>query len=270
MTSSTKPLTFSALDGLAFAAARGTLERSHAPYIFVPTTLGALFEFLHLLEGERLPAFAERWVAPNGAGALIAAYREDRECWTSSDARRLGFVRASRTGPDGYHRLTAFLIHAQRAARDIALLPGSSPAQLAAAMEEMENNIHEHSRAPQTGVLAYRATRGVFEFVVADHGVGLLASLRSCPENSGIRDEGMALEAALTDGTSRFGRNSQRGTGFRPIFLGLMNLRGSLRFRSGDHALIIDGSSPTLAMSEISQKPMMDGFFASVRCESTL
>ena len=77
-----------------------------------------------------------------------------------------------------------------------------------------------------------------------------------------------ALEAALTDGVSRYGPNRNRGHGFRPIFTGLVNLHGELRFRSGDHAITMDGTSPALATSRISQKAPIDGFFASVRCHA--
>ena len=69
-------------------------------------------------------------------------------------------------------------------------------------------------------------------------------------------------------GTSRFGSGSRRGHGFRPIFVGLANLRGSLRFRTGDHALVIDGTSPSLATAQLAQKPFIDSFFASVRCHN--
>lgn len=268
MSSGNRRLTFSAVDDLAFAAASGLLDKRQPRATFVPTTLGALFEFLYLLEGERLPAFVGRWLVPNGASSLIAAFRENREFWLSPDTRRMGFIRACRSGPNAGHHMTGFLMAAQKAARDVALLPGNTPGHLAAAMEEMEGNIHDHAQAPDTGVLAFRAARRVFEFAVADRGIGLLASLRSCPEYEGIEDHGLALETALKDGTSRFGSNSGHGHGFRDMFLGLMNLQGSLRFRSGDHALLMDGSSPTLATAQLAQKPMFDGFFASVRCEA--
>jgi hypothetical protein len=268
LTAGIKPLTFSAVDGLAFAATTGGLEKTQSHGMFTPTSLGPLLEFLYLLEGERLPAFADRWVHPNGASSMIAAFREDHETWVSPDARRMGFIRTRRRGADADHRLTAFLMIAQRAAREIALLPGKVPAQLAGAMEEMENNIHEHAEAPETGLLAFRAAGGVFEFVAADRGMGLLASLQRCSEFKATRDHGKALEAALTDGTSRHGSASRHGHGFRPVFLGLMNLQGSLRFRSGDHALLMDGTSPTLATAQLAQKPFIDGFFASIRCNA--
>jgi hypothetical protein len=200
---------------------------------------------------------------------MIAALQENRERWVSSDDRRMGFIRAVRRGPDGDNWLTAFLMDAQRAARDVACLPGTTPGQLAAAMEELENNIHEHSDAADTGILAFRAARGVFEFVAADRGLGILTSLQRCSLYAALSDHGKALQSALTDGTSRFGSDSRRGHGFRPIFVGLVNLHGSLRFRSGDHALLMDGTSPDLTTAQIAQKPPMDGFFASICCQGT-
>ena len=137
-------------------------------------------------------------------------------------------------------------------------------------MEELEDNIHEHAQAPETGVLAYRADSDSFEFVASDRGIGILHSLRQCETYAALSDDGKALEAALTDGVSRRGPHSNHGHGFRPMFTGLMNLNGELRFRSGDHAITMDGTSPTLATSRMSQKPPIDGFFASVRCRTRL
>lgn len=264
-----KPLTFNVVDGLAFAAAGGHLETSRTPSRYVPRRLGPLFEFLHLTDGGQLPADAgEGWLAPGSARAMLTALRQQRESWISPDGRRMGFIRAVRPDPDGNSRLTGFLMDAQRAARDVACLPGSAPGQLVGAMEEMENNIHEHCNAAGTGLLAFRAARSVFEFVVADRGIGILRSLRSCPQYSTLCDHGKALESALTDGISRFGTDRGRGHGFRPMFLGLANLTGSLRFRSGDHAVVIDGTSPTLMTAQLAQKPPLDGFFASVSCSA--
>jgi hypothetical protein len=141
---------------------------------------------------------------------------------------------------------------------------------MVAAMRELESNTREHSESPATGLLAFRATARIFEFVAADHGIGILRSLQECPAYASLSDHGKALEAALTDGISRFGPESNRGHGFRPIFLGLANMRAILRFRSGDHALIIDGTSPELSKSQLAQKPHIDGFFVSICCHAPL
>ncbi len=157
---------------------------------------------------------------------------------------------------------------AKRAGQDVSGLSAAVSGQLVAAMEELENNIHEHADAPDTGIIAHRAEPGAFEFVVADRGIGVLRSLRRCAAYAALPDEGKALEAALTDGVSRHGPDSNHGHGFRPIFTGLLNLHGELRFRSGDHTITMDGTSPTLAVSRITQRVPMDGFFASVRCHA--
>ncbi|MCC7428686.1 MAG: hypothetical protein IT557_17475 [Alphaproteobacteria bacterium] len=267
MTTARKQLLFGDVDGLAFAAARGKLDPAKIPVTYAPQRLGPLLELLHLCAGQRMPRPGS-WLVPNGAAPLVTALGQvATESWTATD-RHLGFIRAARCGPDGDSRLTGFLMAAKRAGREVSELPASVAGQLAAAMEELENNIHEHANAPETGILAFRAEPGAFEFVVADRGIGILHSLRRCPAYAALPDEGKALEAALTDGVSRHGPNSSHGHGFRPIFTGLMNLHGELRFRSGDHAITMDGTSPALAKACIAQKAPIDGFFASVRCHA--
>ena len=268
MTATARPLSFHAVDGLAFAAAAGKSPAAPARALYIPRDLGPLLELLHLETGGRLPETPEAkpLLMANSTAPMIAALRDRRESWLTPEDRRIGFIRAVRSGPDGDNRLVSFLMNAQRAALNVAGLPGTTPGQMAAAMEELENNIHEHSEAATTGLLAFRAAPGVFEFVAADRGIGVLGSLQHSPAYAAVSDHGKALQAALTDGTSRFGAGSSHGHGFRPIFLGLTNLRGLLRFRSGDHALTIDGTSPSLATAQLAQKPKIDGFFASIRC----
>lgn len=265
----TKPLSFKDVDGLGFAAYSNDLDTGLAPVSFAPKTLGPLLEFLHLQAGQRLPKHPQgkSWLASNGAAPLISALQRGDERWASPTDRRMGFIRALRGDATG-NSFISFLMNASTAARDVSGLPGTVPRQLAAAMQELENNIHEHSEAIETGLLAYRAAPGVFEFVAADRGMGILKSLKSCTTYADLPDHGRALQAALTDGTSRFGPGSDRGHGFRPIFLGLANLSGALRFRSGDHALVMDGTSPDLTTAQLAQKPSIDGFFASVSCHA--
>jgi hypothetical protein len=267
MTASAQPLTFTAVDGLTFASDAGRPDFGQAALRYTPKTLGPLLELLHFAAARRLPAPATGpWLGRSAAGAMIAALAEQREHWIAIDRRRMGFIRALRSGPDADSKFTAFLMDAQRAARDVTRLPGAAPGQLAAAIEELENNIHEHSEAAGTGLAAFRAATDMFEFVVADRGDGVLKSLRRSPLQAALTDHGKALEAAVTDGVSRFGSESGRGHGFRPIFLGLANLRGSLRFRSGDHALLMDGTSPALTTATLAQKAELDGFFISIAC----
>lgn len=268
MTAATsKRLTFADVDELGFTAERGFLDPGQFSTSYSPRTLGPLVELLIMIESGLLPScIADAMTRSHGVDEFIKAMSDRREYWRSSENRRLGFVRAGRSGCCADTSLTGFLMDAQRAARNVARLPGNAPGQFVAAMKELENNIHEHSDAVETGLLAFRAARGTFEFVAADLGIGVLSSLRRCADYSALSDHGEALRTALDDGTSRFGSASTRGHGFRPIFVGLMNLRGTLRFRSGDHGLIMDGTSPVLATAQLAQKPSIKGFFASIQC----
>ena len=130
----------------------------------------------------------------------------------------------------------------------------------------MYSNIYEHSDAARTGLIAFMARSGSFEFVATDRGKGVLDSLRTCPQYTSLDDYGEALRLTLTDGISRHGAGTGRGKGFRPLFIGIANLNGSLRFRSGDHALVIDGRSPSLMTARLAEKPKISGFFASAKC----
>lgn len=268
MTIPPKQLLFTDVDGLAFAAANGGLADARVRETFEPKQIGPILELLHLRAGGRVPSLGN-WLSLNTLAPFVSALESARESWFTPANQQLGFIRAVRHGPEGDGRLTSFLMTAKRAGRECAGLSTVVAGQLVAAMQELENNVHEHAEAAETGVIAYRAEPGEFEFVAADRGIGILASLRRYVGYAALPDDGKALEAALTDGVSRHGRDSNRGHGFRPIFTGLMNLSGELRFRSGDHAITIDGTSPTLATSRIAQKAPIDGFFASVRCRTS-
>ena len=262
-----RQLLFRDVDGLAFAAAYGDLDDTKLPATYVPDRLGPLLELMHLCAGGRI-ARPGAWLVLDGAASLVGALERDEESWVSPTQRHMGFIAAARRDRDRDKQFTGFLMNAKRAGHEVAGLSPAVSGQLVAAMEELENNIREHAGAPETGILAYRAEPGAFEFVAADRGMGILSSLRRHSAHAGLPDEGNALEAALTDGVSRHGPNSNRGHGFRPIFTGLLNLHGELRFRSGDHAIMMDGTSPALTTSRISQKAPIDGFFASVRCHA--
>ena len=268
MTVVQKQLLFGDVDGLAFAAARGKLDETELSTTYVPHRLGPVLELWQLSAGGRIPC-PGNWLAPNGTAPMIAALEQEKESWTAPANHNAGFIRAARRGPDRDSRLTGFLMTAKRAGQDISELPATVSGQLVAAIQELENNIHEHADAPETGIVAYRAEPGAFEFVVADRGIGILRSLRRCEAYDSLLDEGKALAAALTDGVSRHGPNSRHGHGFRPIFTGLVNLHGELRFRSGDHAITMDGTSPELTTARIAQKAPIDGFFASVSCHAS-
>ena len=139
-------------------------------------------------------------------------------------------------------------------------------AGLLGALGELQDNIIEHSGKPSTGLVAYGITAEVFEFVVADSGIGVLASLRQNPEFAGLPDSGRALLAAISDGASRYDRSTGHGFGISRLFRSLANEYGELRFRSGDYALKIWGDTPSVAgQFQLSQKAWLAGLTISVR-----
>lgn len=263
---SKRELTFGAVDDLAFANVKdtGALQAFPASHLCF-SSLGPLIELLMLARAGALPSSTIDWLCPDNLADFLGAWASEKQQWLSRHAH-FGFIRTRGTSETWFNESTDFLMRVQRAAREISRLPGTVPGQMAAAVQELEGNIQEHSNAPTSGVLAFQATRNAFEFVVADRGIGLLRSLGSSPAYSGLNDHGIALELALTDGTSRF-NDPCRGHGFRPVFQGLADRRGFLRFRTGDHSIVMDGVTPTLATAQLSQKPVFDGFFASVKCE---
>ena len=256
-------LRFHDVDGLAYAAALGTLDEAARSVSLVPHYIGPLLEFAQLAASKRIGR-PELFLESSGTAPLLRALGKSVETWTDTE-QNIGFIRAARSRLTREESLTGFLIKAKRICGRVSGIPRQVAGQLVAAMRELENNIHEHAEAPETGFVAYYAEPGVFEFVVADLGVGIRHSLRCFEE---FADDGKALVAALTEGVSRHGSGRQRGYGFRPIFRGLVNLYGQLRFRSGDFAVTMDGDSPELPMAKVTQKVAMDGFFASVLCHS--
>lgn len=264
MASPSPTLDFSTLDDLAFAAERGRLDGREIPHLKA-TDIGPIFELHQLAACKLLPYPKDAsWLSLEALTSLIQAVEDGKKYWICPWSRRIGFLRTTSALPDEKTWISFGMVVQQAAtrigfARQVA-------AQLAAAVGELYSNIYEHSQAPETGIIAFRAHSDRFEFVVTDYGIGALESLRTAKEYEKLRDHGEALRLALADGVSRYGPDSGRGHGFRPLFIGLANLNGSLRFRSGDHALLINGQNPTLMTAQPAQKPSLKGLFISVSC----
>lgn len=156
--------------------------------------------------------------------------------------------------------------HAENAAL-AAGLPRGLAAGLMGALGELQDNVLEHSGQPDTGLVAYGASTDAFEFVVADAGRGVLASLRENPQFTHLADCGAALRIAASDGASRHVYKTGRGYGISQLFRALAYDAAELRFRSGDHALRLWGDAPSLTgQVELVQKAWLDGLTITVRC----
>ena len=258
-------LDFSSVDDLALAAERGRLDDVDLP-TFSAHDIGPLFELSRLAASGLLPPARERsWLTWNGLSAMMESFHSGISQWVCPRANRIGYLRTR--APYDTNMWTAFGLATQRSAVG-AGFPKPIAAQLTAALGELHNNIYEHSEDMDSGIIAFQARPGQFELAVVDGGIGVLQSLRKNPGYAGITDSGDALRLALTDGISRFRQKSARGYGFHPLFVGLANMHSTMRFRSGDHALVIDGRNPTLITARTSQKPNISGFLISVICAS--
>jgi anti-sigma regulatory factor (Ser/Thr protein kinase) len=197
--------------------------------------------------------------------ALAVQWASQGTKTTSLQSRPFEFSRvpAAKGVTDPYW--TAFIQRVKHAAAQ-AGFGGNVACKLAGSFFELADNIWEHSGAPQTAVVGYRREAGRFEFVIADGGLGVVASLNRRPEFANLTDAGTALQTALALADTQYGKRSGRGDGYRNMFANLMNLSGTVRVRSEDHGIIMDGASPSLRLATTFQTVYHQGFIVSVTC----
>lgn len=112
---------------------------------------------------------------------------------------------------------------------------------IAAALGEMADNAVVHSRSRVGPLVGYQIVDGAVVCGVADAGVGILASLRENDAYRNLRTHSEAIRTAIQDGATRYG-SGNGGFGFRGVFKALMEMYGTLRFRSGEGCLTMDGT----------------------------
>jgi anti-sigma regulatory factor (Ser/Thr protein kinase) len=258
-------LTFDTVDELCLAAARDRLKNVAGLSVVGVGRLGPAVEFFHsrvqysIISGVQVDASVE-WEALRSAA--------ERSVISGNGlGDSFGFFPLSRKGDSDEELWTSWLSRAQAAAERAGFGKPIAHGFIGAILE-LEGNVEEHSERVSTGIVGYRREDEEFEFVVADRGVGVLASLRTSIEFRTLNDAGTALRLALQDGVSRFDGDPARGFGFRQLFLTLASLEGSLRFRSDDHAMVIAGRGPKLSEASLIQKAGFSGFAVSVSCRS--
>lgn len=259
-------LNFHHVDDLGLAISNGTLVKSDRP-LFRLQNIGPFMEMAAISRPS--PSVRETVYSYFEEGyfsEMLAALRSNARCWRSQETGQTGFFKCGRhANPSGQLELQFaewLAIAAGQAGFDKSLSN-----QFVAALNELEDNIFEHSENAETGVLVYHSIPGRFEFSVTDRGIGALGSLRENSQFSKLTDHGRALELVIKEGVSSRGANSGGGFGFRRLFTGLANLNCDLRFRSGDHALTITGDTNDVKNAQLSQKSFISGFMVNVFCE---
>lgn len=252
-------LSFELVDDIALAASNGSGWAARVPSLS-GKDLGPMLELWRL---GYLPGALDQWLkAPGYTDQLANAIAMTD--WFSADGRQgVITVQSIVNNTMNWHN---FSIKAKNAAVSLGVpLPDSW--QLLASLEEIYTNTIEHSERADTGLVAYVARPGAFEYVVCDAGVGVLGSLKKNRLYSEVSDSCTALELALSEGVSAKVEQG-RGMGFRPILVGLANLSRIVRFRSGDGARIlcrqVDGTLPATTQ----QRAWIDGMFCSVKIDA--
>ncbi|MEN6407177.1 MAG: hypothetical protein ABFC77_11980 [Thermoguttaceae bacterium] len=160
-----------------------------------------------------------------------------------------------------------FLLRFERAAKDGGFTKKVA-ACLHAALNEMAENAVIHANAPTGALVGYEVSEGEARFSVADVGIGVLESLRTCPDYAAISFHNEALKMALRDGITRYGQG-HGGLGFRQVFKALAEQWGYLRFRSGEGCITMDGRGLDFDTGIESYPPSMPGFQLSVCCRTS-
>lgn len=223
--------------------------------------IGPLFEYLFLNEDEVRHGFKENY-------PLLMELRTTRDHPLPFNfehtARIYEFTRCPRTARETEDPWWQMFCRRFRNAGLSAGFRKEFVTALTGTLYELAGNTIEHSRNPQSAIAGYRWSPGEFEFCIGDSGIGSLQSLKAHPYYSWLLDSGQALDTMIVDGESSKGPNLGCGTGFHALVHNIASENSIVRFRSGDHCLVIDGTRPN-PLKVIAQRPELTGLVISSR-----
>lgn len=183
------------------------------------------------------------------------------------DCRPVEFITISTEEDLSNEAWEHFAIRFNRSARHVGF-PKLVGDGLQGALQEMAENAVIHSRSSVSTLVGYRVMQGVAQFCVADVGIGVLESLRGCPDFKHLRLHADAIQEALRDGVTRFGEK-RGGLGFRAVFKALAANWGLLRFRSGSGCITMDGSGLDADEGVVQFPPALPGFQVTITCRTS-
>jgi hypothetical protein len=155
-----------------------------------------------------------------------------------------------------------------RSLRNIGGFDSELARALADVLHELVDNVLEHAgplhTPPCRGVVGYHVVHGETTFAVGDLGQGVLKSLQTNPMHVRLSTSEAALVAVVRDHATR--RTSfAEGGGIKLVFASLASLQGTLRFRSADAVLTVQGEFYRLPL-RVARSPMLCGLQISVTC----
>jgi hypothetical protein len=136
---------------------------------------------------------------------------------------------------------------------------------IAAALGEMADNATLHANAPVGVLVGYQVFFGAVVCCVADVGDGVLKSLTTHEAYRHVNTHKDAVRLALRSGVSRYGPG-QGGLGFYKVFKALAAMSGTLRFRSGEGCVTMDGTDFEADRGEESYVLFRPGFQVTICC----
>ncbi len=140
--------------------------------------------------------------------------------------------------------------------------------EVSAAMREMADNAVCHSESTNGILVGYEAVENYAVCVVADVGTGILRSLQTNERYARLTTHADAIETALKAGESRYGFG-KGGTGFSSVFKYVAEARGTLRFRSGEAFVLLDGQDEHTDKTISHSVAFRPGFQVTICCRSS-
>jgi hypothetical protein len=137
-------------------------------------------------------------------------------------------------------------------------------AALHLALSAMVENAVLHADSQEGVLVGYRLQADAALFTVADLGRGVLASLRTNDDYSYLQHHREALRLAFRTGVSRLGVGN--GFGFHQLFKALAHQYGTLRFRTGDVCVTMDGQDFSADLGQETFPEAITGMRVSVCC----
>lgn len=143
----------------------------------------------------------------------------------------------------------------------------SRPAlEIVASLSEFYSNAIEHSKDSNAAIVGFELSHRGMTVIASDIGIGVQSSLKENGKFANLNDDGEALRLCIQEGVSSK-LEPNRGHGFRPIFRGLSNYNGYIRFRSGEAVLEVTGVRDLKQTSEVLERSFQRGFHVFAHCQ---
>lgn len=160
-------------------------------------------------------------------------------------------------------RWDLFLARFENSAAD-AGFGQTAATQLMSALHEMAENAVLHSLSPIQPVAGYQAVSGTALFTIADVGIGVRRSLATNPRYAQLGDDTDAVMLAMRTGVTS--RSEGGGFGFDSVFKALTEMWGTIRLRSGNGCVSLDGTGLDADQCVKSRPLAIPGFQVSICC----